>query len=94
TNAQGVLELAVMAQFQKVGDEPTAKAALKSLDTLNQFAFSNKESGFLLNFTAATWAAGPMSDAEATKTYVARALKTGHEDEERIAHLKQLIEGK
>jgi len=88
-NAQGALELQVHAMFQQVKNAETAKAALVELDALNAHSYQDKPTGFLLNFTAANWASGPMSDAEMAKKYAAAAKAIGSDNAERM----QVIEG-
>ncbi|MFT5049514.1 MAG: thiol-disulfide isomerase/thioredoxin [Chlamydiales bacterium] len=92
-NADGLLEMVVQAQFGTVRDEETARAAVTSLLALNEQGIKDKELGFKLNFTAAQWCAGPLSDDTSLASVVAAARAIGNDDAEAIKALDALLEG-
>ncbi len=91
-NTLGAYELQVHAMFNGVKDEATALAAVAELDALNQHDFQDKPTGFLLNFTAANWAAGPMSNPEMAKKYAMIAKGIGSDDAKRMEFINDLVE--
>ncbi len=91
-NTHGALEILVQAQFQKVRDGDAAKAAIAELDALNELGFKDSALGFELNFTAAGWAAGPMSDPALAAGYADKAKAIGPPDPKRAEFLDKLIE--
>jgi thioredoxin-related protein len=90
-NTVGARENAVRAMFSQVNDEAKARASLKELDALNALAFKDAEIGFELNFTAANWCAGPMSDPTTAKTYAALAKKIGTDDARQSKVLEDIL---
>jgi thioredoxin-related protein len=90
-NADGLYESAVMAQFMSVSDEDSARAAIASLDALNETPAKDNAVRFNLNFTGARWAAGPMQDMELARKYARIAKGIGTEDERMIEFLDGLL---
>lgn len=90
-NELGVLELAVQAQFQGVMDGATAKAAVASLDSFKDLTFQDKELGFMLYFSAASWAAGPMNLPELAKGYATRAKAIGNTEKRFMERLDEIL---
>ncbi len=76
-NEMGLLELVVEAQFSMVRDDATAKAAVAGLESINAIGFKDKKVGFMLNFTAARWCAGPLQDEEKKMIFGKKAIEIG-----------------
>jgi thioredoxin-related protein len=91
-NEEGLLEQAVEAQFMGVGDMETAEAAIRALDQLTPLGFKDQKVGFMLNFTAARWLAGPLKDEEAALEYALAAKKIGTDEERMMEGLEKLLE--
>ena len=92
-NEAGALEGQIHAMFQGVGDEPGARKALAELDALNAMQFKDKDKGFLLNYTAANWAARPLADSELAKKYAAVAKEIGNADGLRVQEMDAILSG-
>ncbi|MFT7670508.1 MAG: thioredoxin-related protein [Planctomycetota bacterium] len=92
-NEHGVLETQVHAAFQAVKGKDEALKALGDLDALNLLGFKDSSVGFLLNFTAANWGAGPLQDSELAKSYAKVAKGLGSTDEDRMKVIDGLLEG-
>jgi len=92
-NADGLLERVVEAQFGKVQSKAAGEAGVAALIGLNAMGFKDRELGFRLNFSAAHWCAGPLSDDEKVKTFVAAARSIGSDDSDALKALAQLLEG-
>lgn len=92
-NEAGALEGQVHAMFQGVGDEPGARRALGELDALNGMKFKDEDKGFLLNYTAANWAARPLADSELAKKYAAIAKEIGNADGLRVQEMDAILNG-
>ena len=90
-NEKGLLEQVVEAQFMKVRDDVTAKAALEALDGLMPLGFKDTERAFMLQFRAATWCAGPLDDLERAKKYAASAKEVGTEEEGMMEALEEIL---
>lgn len=90
-NKQGLLELIVSAQFQGVTDGPGAKAAVAALEELNAFTFQDSEAGFMMNFTAARWCAGPLDDQVKKAAFGKKAMELGSKEEGAMEALKKLL---
>ncbi len=90
-NEMGLLELVVEAQFSMVRDDATAKAAVAGLESINAIGFKDKKVGFMLNFTAARWCAGPLQDEEKKMIFGKKAIEIGTDDEDMLAAVKDMI---
>jgi thioredoxin-related protein len=92
-NEAGLLEQAVSAQFQKVDDDTAARAALEALDHLAPLGFKDKEIGFRLHLTAASWCAGPLQDRPGVVRHAEAAKAIGSQDPQALQVLEQLLAG-
>jgi thioredoxin-related protein len=92
-NKEGLLELAVQAQFQSVQNDEGAKKALEALEALAAKGFKDKKVAFQLHFTAANWCKGPLADPEGLKRHGEAARAIGTDDERMLEALDKLLEG-
>lgn len=92
-NAQGYLELVVVAKFGEVRDDTTARAALEYLAKVNEAGFQDKERAFELNFMAVRWCMGPLSDEELGKKHAQVCKTLGSDDERAMKMINEILEG-
>lgn len=91
-NEAGVLEIVVQGQFMAVTDDATAKEALKALDELDAFgAQKDKEIGFMLHATGATWCADHLSDLPRAKAYAQKAKDIGTTKEGMLKKIEEIL---
>lgn len=93
-NEKGLLERVVEAQFGKVRDDDTAKAALDELDKLVALGpRKDKKLDFMLHLQAASWCDGPLDDKERAKKYAQAAKEIGSDDERMMKALDEILGG-
>ena len=93
-NEKGLLDSVVQAQFGKVRDDATARAALEALDGVLEVGMKDKDMQKGLLFTAVRWTAQPLNDKERARGYFAQLQELageGQEDQQMIAACKQLL---
>jgi thioredoxin-related protein len=91
-NEAGVLEIVVQGQFMAVTDEVTAKDALKALDELDALgAQKDKEIGFMLHATGATWCADHLDDLPRAKVYAQKAKDIGTTKEGGMKKVEEIL---
>ena len=90
-NENGLLELAVDAQFKSVADPKSALSAVTALESVNALGFQEKSLGFILNLTAARWFDGPLQDAEKKAAFAKQAMEIGTDNADLMAAVKSLI---
>ena len=91
TNALGMMDYVAEAKFSVVRDDTSAKAALATLDQVHELGFKDSALAFRLNFQAAHWCAGPLSDAEGKVKYATRAKAIGSDDKNEMLLLDEWI---
>jgi len=91
-NEAGLLEMVVQGQFMAVTDDATAKDALKALDELDAFgAQKDKEIGFMLHATGATWCADHLEDLPRAKGYAQKAKDIGSTKEGMLKKIEEIL---
>lgn len=91
-NEKGLMERVVQAQFGKVHDDDSAKAALDALDKLDALgARKDKGIDFELHVTAASWCAGPLEDKERAKKYATIAKAAGSDNKQALEMLDEIL---
>jgi len=90
-NEAGMLDKVAMARFSSVRSDETARAALAMLDRVSAIGFKDNKLAFKLNMQAASWCAGPLSDAEGKTRYAEAAKAIGTDDPEAQKALDELL---
>lgn len=90
-NDLGMMDYVADAKFSVVRDDVSARAALVALDQVNELGFKDTELAFRLNFQAANWCAGPLSDDEGKVKYATKAKAIGSDSKEQLAMLDEWI---
>ncbi len=91
-NEAGMLDSVVKAQFSKVTDDASARAALEALDGVLEVGMKDKDLQQNLLFTAVQWTARPLNDKERARGYFAKLQEVAGEDfQKQIDACKQLL---
>jgi len=94
TNANGLLEQAVMSRFSGVSDDVSARAAVAALTDFEAKAkFTDPQVATRLYANVAMWLSGPLADPEAAKAWAQKALDLKPDDEQMVAALEKIAAG-